>query len=104
MASILKHKNIDRDYHLEGACLSLRHEEKEKDGYRHDTPGDILICTCIYMIVKNLSSLYLDKKWGNFSTYKKKGDMTYTIYSHKLQEHYFGALFCLFLKNSQFSR
>ena len=35
MGSILKHKNLDRDYHLEGASLSPRHEEKEKGGYRH---------------------------------------------------------------------
>ena len=87
MQSILKHKNLGRYYHLERACHSERHREKEKCGYRHHTPGDILICTCIYMIVKNLSALYIDKKWGNFSTYKQKGDMTYTIYSHQLQTH-----------------
>ena len=62
MQSILKHKNLDRDHHMEGACHSQRNREKEKYGYRHDTLGDILICTSIYMIVKNLSALYLDKK------------------------------------------
>ena len=54
--SILKQKNLDRDYHLEGACHSQRHKEKEKGGYRHHTTGNILICTCIYMTVKNLSA------------------------------------------------
>ena len=61
MRSILKHNNLDRDYCLEKSCLSQRHREKEKGCYRHETSGDILICTSIYMIVKKLIALYLDK-------------------------------------------